>query len=179
MAMELPDEALMYNYEALLVPVLEEWTTAAELRTKHFLSPTRLKELGPRLLQCRSQVTAEREVRNVPPENLPLEAGFIDLPQTLLDNLRRKGEASDLGRCISVANRLRDEADRVVILGVGGSSLGAALFRRAQERPSQRAAAGNETRHAPYLLRRQQLRHRRASGFVRSPANQLRRAGSA
>ena len=129
MAMELPDEALMYNYEALLVPVLEEWTTAAELRTKHFLSPTRLKELGPRLLQCRSQVTAERESRNVPPENLPLEAGFIDLPQTLLDNLRRKGEASDLGRCISVANRLRDDADRVVILGVGGSSLGArALF---------------------------------------------------
>jgi len=125
MAMELPDEALMYNYEALLVPVLEEWTTAAELRTKHFLSPARLKELAPRLLQCRSQVTAEREARNVPPENLPLEAGFIDLPQTLLDNLRRKGEASDLGRCINVANRLRDEADRVVILGVGVSSLGA------------------------------------------------------
>jgi glucose-6-phosphate isomerase len=129
MAMELPDEALVYNYQSLLIPALEDWTAAAELRTKHFLSPARLKELMPRLTQCRSQVAAEREARNVAPENLPVDAGFIDLPQNLLDNLRRKGDASELGRCINLANRLRDEADRLILLGIGGSYLGArALF---------------------------------------------------
>jgi glucose-6-phosphate isomerase len=129
MAMELPDEAIAYNYQSLLVPVLEEWTAAAELRAKHFLSPARLKDLTPRVLQCRSQVAAEREARNVAPESLPIDAGFIDLPQQLLDNLRRKGDASEFGRCVALANRLRDEADRVILLGIGGSYFGArALF---------------------------------------------------
>jgi glucose-6-phosphate isomerase len=129
MAMELPDEAIAYNYQSLLVPLVEDWTAAGELRTKHFLSPARLKELTPRLLHCRSQVAAEREARNVPPENLPSDAGFIDLPQNLLDNLRRKGDASEFGKCAALANRLRDEADRVIILGIGGSHFGArALF---------------------------------------------------
>src|SRR5262249_56421092 len=98
MAMELPDEALVYDYQSLLVPALEDWTAAAELRAKHFLSPTRLKDLTPRVLQCRSQVAAEREARNVAPESLPVDAGFIDLPQQLLDNLRRKDDATHSGK---------------------------------------------------------------------------------
>ena len=43
MAMELPDEAITYNYQKLLVPV-EEWTAAAEIRSRHFVPPGRLKE---------------------------------------------------------------------------------------------------------------------------------------
>jgi glucose-6-phosphate isomerase len=127
--MELPDEAIAYNYQSLLVPAGEEWTAAAELRARHFLPPGRLKDLVPRLMQCRSQVAADREMRNVPAELLPLEAGFIDLPQLLLDQYRRKGDASELGRALALANRLKEQADRVVVLGVGGSYLGArALF---------------------------------------------------
>ncbi|HZY91002.1 MAG TPA: glucose-6-phosphate isomerase, partial [Gemmataceae bacterium] len=129
MAMELPDEAVSYNYQGLLIPVGEDWTAAAEVRARHFLHPARLKELGPRLVQCRSQVAAEREARNVPAENQPIDAGFIDLPQNLLDGYRRKSDASDLGRVLTTAARLRDESDRVVFLGIGGSYLGArALF---------------------------------------------------
>jgi glucose-6-phosphate isomerase len=129
MAMELPDEAVAYNYQALLTPVGEEWNAAAELRAHHFLAPARLKDLVPRLMQCRSQVAAEREVRNVPPEMQPLEAGFLDLPQATLDNYRRKGEASDLGRVLHLATRLREQVDRVVFLGVPSSMLGPrALF---------------------------------------------------
>jgi glucose-6-phosphate isomerase len=129
MAMELPDEAVTYNYQALLTPSGEEWSAAAELRARHFLAPSRLKELLPRLTQCRSQVAAEREMRNVPPEMQPLEAGFIDLPQATLDNYRRKSEASDLGRVLNLATRLREQVDRVVFLGVGGANLGPrALF---------------------------------------------------
>jgi glucose-6-phosphate isomerase len=129
MAMELPDEAISYNYQGLLVPTGEEWTAAAEARARHFIGPTRLKDLTQRLLQCRSQVAADREMRNVPPDYAPLEAGFIDLPQQLLDQYRRKGDSSEVGHTLALAGRLRDEADRVVILGIGGSHLGArALF---------------------------------------------------
>ena len=127
--MELPDEAISYNYQGLLVPAVEEWTAAAELRACHFVSPARLKELHPRLLQCRSQVAADREMRNAPADYLPLEPGFINLPQDLLDSYRRKNESSELGKVLTLAGRLREESDRVVFLGIGGSYLGArALF---------------------------------------------------
>jgi glucose-6-phosphate isomerase len=129
MVMELPDEAVSYTYQNLLVPALEEWTPAAEVRAQHFLPPQRLKELMPRLMQCRSQVAAEREMRNVPPELLPLDAGFIDLPQALLDQYRRKQDQSELGRALLLAARLREDADRIILLGAGGSHLGPrALF---------------------------------------------------
>src|SRR5438067_1103618 len=109
MAMELPDEAILYNYQGLLAPVEEEWTPAAELRARHFLPPGRLKELSQRLMQVRGQVAAEREMRNPPPEMTPLDAGFIDLPQALLDGYRRKGDVSELGRILMLAARLREE----------------------------------------------------------------------
>jgi glucose-6-phosphate isomerase len=123
--MQLPDETITYHYQSLLVPAVEDWTPAAELRARHYLHLTELKELTPRLLQVRSQVATERELKQVPPELQPLDAGFIDLPQKLLDNHRRKGEASDLGRILKQAAFLKEQADRVVILGIGGSYLGA------------------------------------------------------
>jgi len=127
--MQLPDEAISYQYQSLLLPANEEWTPAAELRARHFLSPNRLKDLVPRLNQVRSQLAIERELKQVPAELQPLDAGFIDLPQQILDEHRRRAEEGLLGRVIREANRLRDDVDRVVILGVGGSSLGArALF---------------------------------------------------
>jgi glucose-6-phosphate isomerase len=127
--MQLPDEAISYQYQSLLVPTLEDWTTAAELRTQHYLSSAALRDLTPRLLQVRSQVATERELRQVPPELQPLEAAFIDLPQKHLDQFRRQGDTSVLGRVLAAATRLREQTDRVVALGVGGSYLGArALF---------------------------------------------------
>ncbi len=122
--MELPDESISYNYQGLLAPVIEDWTAAAELRASHFVNPTRFKELQQRLLQCRSQVAADRELRSPPSEYLPLDAGFINLPHDLLESYRRKQDQSELGRCFALANRLREEADRVVFLGAGGSYLG-------------------------------------------------------
>src|SRR5262249_32452705 len=96
---------------------------------RNFLSPLRLKDLMPQLLQIRSQVAAERELKQAPPELQPLDSGFIDLPQQMLDEHRRKGDGSVLGRVQLAANRLRNQADRVIILGIGGSYLGArAMF---------------------------------------------------
>jgi glucose-6-phosphate isomerase len=127
--MELPDEAISYTCQGLLVPAGEEWTPAAELRVRHFLSPARLKESAQRIMTCKSQVAAERGIAEPPAEQLPLEPGFIDLPQNLLDAHRRKGDASELGQTLALATSLRDEADRIVILGTGGAALGVkALF---------------------------------------------------
>jgi glucose-6-phosphate isomerase len=127
--MQLPDEAISYNPLGMLQAPGDEWNAAAELRSRHLLSPARFKEMHQRLLQCRAQVAADREMRNPPPEALPLDPGFINLPQDLLDNFRRKQDASEVGRVMALANRLRDDADRVVFLGAGCSHLGpAAIF---------------------------------------------------
>jgi glucose-6-phosphate isomerase len=127
--MQLPDEVLSYQYFGALVPQAEEWTPAVELRCRHFLTPVRLRDLQPRLLQVRSQVATERDLKQVPPELLPLDAGFIDLPQKLLDDHRRKGDTSTVGHILKIAGTLRTEVDRFVVLGSGGSYLGArALF---------------------------------------------------
>jgi glucose-6-phosphate isomerase len=127
--MQLPDENIDYQYARLLARPPEAWTPLAELQAQHFLSPDRLEALKPVLNQVRGRVAAERDLANVPAKDQPLQAGFIDLPQKLLDGFRRRQDASDLGRVIRVANRLRENVDRVVVLGIGGSYLGAkALF---------------------------------------------------
>lgn len=129
MAMQLPDEAITYDYQNALINPVEAWTAPAELRSQNFLPPTKLRELTQRVLQVRSQVAAERELKQVPPELQPLDAGFIDLPQKQLDQHRRQGDASVLGRVLKIAGRMREEVDRFVVLGIGGSYAGArALF---------------------------------------------------
>lgn len=122
--MQLPDEAITYQYQSLLLPTSDEWNPLTEMRTKHLLAPARLKAISQQAMQVRSQVATERELQQPPPEMRPLEAGFIDLPQRLLDQHRRKGDTSDLGRILNKATRLRELVDRAVILGIGGAYLG-------------------------------------------------------
>src|SRR5438309_7318599 len=107
--MQLPDEAIAYNYQNLLASPLEEWTPAAELRQQHFLSQAKLRELIPRVMQVRSQVATDREVKMVPVEMKPVDPGFIDLPQQLLDQQRRQTDASTLGNILRIAERIRAE----------------------------------------------------------------------
>jgi glucose-6-phosphate isomerase len=127
--MQLPDENVEYDYKRLLTPPAEPWTPLAELQTEHFLSPDRLEPMKAVLNAVRGKVAAEREMVNPPAKDLPLQPGFIDLPQKLLDGFRKKGEGSELGKIQRLAQRLRDNCDRVVVLGIGGSYLGAkALF---------------------------------------------------
>ncbi|MBI1830833.1 MAG: glucose-6-phosphate isomerase [Planctomycetes bacterium] len=126
--MQLPDEAIAYDYKNLLAQPLDEWTPAAELRQQHFLSPDALQELTPRVLQVRSQVATERELKQIPQKMQPLQAGFINLPQTLLDAHKRNADASVLGRILKLAGKMRDEVDRFVVLGIGGSYMGARVL---------------------------------------------------
>jgi glucose-6-phosphate isomerase len=66
---------------------------------------------------------------NIPSEKRPLDAGFFELPEIILAEYREAREASELGRILKMAARLRDTVDNVLILGIGGSYMGAkALF---------------------------------------------------
>jgi glucose-6-phosphate isomerase len=127
--MQLPDENIEYSYSRLVAPLPDAWTPLAELQAKHYLSPERLEQMRPLLNAVRGKVASEREMPNPPAKDLPLQAGFIDLPQKMLDAFRRQGEKSELGKVLRLAQRLKDNTDRVVVLGIGGSYLGAkALF---------------------------------------------------
>ena len=127
--MQLPDESITYQYQNAVVPAEEAWTPAAELRAANLLSNQQLREIVPRITQVRGLVATERELKVPPSEGKFLEPGFIDLPQNLLDQHRRQGDSSVLGRVLKVGENLREQADRIVLLGVGGSYLGPrALF---------------------------------------------------
>jgi glucose-6-phosphate isomerase len=127
--MQLPDENIEYQYQRLLSRPQDSWTPLAELQAQHFLNPDRVEAVKQWAMTIRGRVAAEREFVNVLPKDQPLLPGFIDLPQKLLDGFRRKQDASDLGKILRIANRLKENVDRVVILGIGGSYLGAkALF---------------------------------------------------
>ena len=127
--MQLPDENIEYNYQRLLAQPSEFWTPLAELQSQQFISLDRLDAIKKVAMEIRGQVGAERELLNPPAKMRPLQAGFIDLPQKMLDQFKRKQDASELGKVIRISNRLRETVDRVIILGTGGSYLGArALF---------------------------------------------------
>ncbi|AMV28573.1 Glucose-6-phosphate isomerase [Gemmata sp. SH-PL17] len=121
--MQLPDENIEYQFARLLAQPHETWTPLAELQQQHFLPPEKVDEVKQWVTSVRGQVVAERELQNPPPKMRPLQPGFIDLPQKLLDGYKRKQDASELGKVLRLAQQLRDTVDRVVILGIGGSYL--------------------------------------------------------
>ena len=127
--MQLPDENIEYQFQRLLSRPQDVWGPVAELQSQHFLSPDRLEAVKQWVMTIRGRVAAERELQTVPAKDQPLHPGFIDLPQKLMEGFRRKQDASDLGKILRIATRLKENVDRVVVLGIGGSSLGArALF---------------------------------------------------
>lgn len=63
--------------------------------------------------------------KEIPRAKQPLDTAFIDWPAELLSEYHRDRIQSELGRIIGTAKRLRDLVDRIVVLGIGGSSVGA------------------------------------------------------
>ncbi len=127
--MQLPDEAIEFDYSGVLLPHAEAWTPLAELQSKHYLRPERVEAVKQQLMSVRQQVASERTMVSPPSKMLPLDSAFIDLPGKLMEQYRQKGKSSELGQIIQAAEKLKGEVDRVVVLGIGGSYLGAkALF---------------------------------------------------
>ena len=97
------------------------------------LKTSHLKEIEPDILSAREEIAQDVELlisnQEVPAEKQPLDAGFINLPADLLDTYKRNRPDSLPGRIESTASQLRNDIDRLVVLGIGGSYMGArALF---------------------------------------------------
>lgn len=94
-----------------------------------------LERIAGRLGEARHLVL-DRDVKllaglpeQIPIDLQPLDAGFIELPRRLLDDYRAYKENSELGRILDAAEYIREQVDRIVLLGIGGSYLGGrALF---------------------------------------------------
>jgi glucose-6-phosphate isomerase len=93
------------------------------------IEPSDLKALAPQLEAARQEVLNDVKLWEsggaVPAEKQPLDAGFIPMPERLLAEYKKDSKGSELGRILATANRLRDLVDRVVLLGIGGSYMGA------------------------------------------------------
>lgn len=95
-------------------------------QTPPFLSRQQLEELLPRLEQLRLQLWQEvTSLEERERASQPADHGFIMLPTQLLREDTSTPQQSLLKRICVVAERIRELADRVVILGIGGSYLGA------------------------------------------------------
>ena len=118
-----PLAPISYDYSALIAP-----KDVSPFAQQTGLVAADLKWLVPRLDAARQEVLDNLAVYNrglpLPEEMRPLDAGFCDLPERLLDQ-----ERPLLDRITAVGDRLANEVDRVVVLGIGGSYMGArALF---------------------------------------------------
>ncbi len=87
------------------------------------------QQLADRIARARDEVKNDVSLFNsseqVPSDKIPLDAGFVELPQHLLDEYHQDRSQSELGRLLAVAERLRESVDQVVLLGIGGSYMGA------------------------------------------------------
>ncbi len=95
----------------------------------HGLTPTDLPGLESKLNTARDEVLDDAKLwaegGDVPQEKEPLDAGFHELPNRLLAEYRDRGAESELGRIQATADRLAGAVDRVLVLGIGGSYMGA------------------------------------------------------
>lgn len=55
----------------------------------------------------------------------PLDAAFYPMPERLLAEYQADRRGSELARILSIAKRFQETLDRVVVLGIGGSYMGA------------------------------------------------------
>ncbi len=95
----------------------------------HGLQPGDLAALAPSLERARQEVlVTDAQLyrdKNVPAEKQPLDHGFFELPERLLADYQKEREKSELGRILTTAERLKKLVDKVVVLGIGGSYMGA------------------------------------------------------
>ncbi len=119
-----------------------------------FIDPQAMSDLIAPLEAARDETYADvallRGGQSIPPAKEPLDSGFIDLPQRLLDEYEQNRSTSLVGRMLETAQMLREELDRLVVLGIGGSYMGLrALFEALGDRYHNELA--RSVRGAPRL----------------------------
>ncbi len=117
-----------YGTTMKIEPIRFDFTGA--LNPEFGLTQQDLDEINDRILAARREIL-EVDIPlfhsdgDIPEEKQPLDAGFIELPERLLDDYTRDGQLSELGQILATAKRIRENNDRVVVLGIGGSYMGA------------------------------------------------------
>ena len=114
---------IVYDYSAVIKP-----ETAPPLVRQFGLSRTDLDGAAPRLIEARCEVLDDLALFQrdgpVPAAKAPLDTAFMELPERFLG--RDRAVLDDIR---ATADRLAGDVDRVVVLGIGGSYMGArALF---------------------------------------------------
>lgn len=133
---------------------LISYDPAGVLLPQHGLTSGDLSSLEPRLDAAREEVLADAKLwaegGPVPAEKEPLDAGFLELPERLLADFREQRTTGEVRRIQASADRLAAAVDRVVVLGIGGSYMGARALMEACCHPYYnelpRAARGNRPR---------------------------------
>ncbi|HEX8473842.1 MAG TPA: hypothetical protein VF666_07390 [Pyrinomonadaceae bacterium] len=114
-----------------------------------------LENLTPRLEDARREVLSDLELLRsgaaIPDSKKPLDAGFIDFPERLLDEYRQRGGASEIGRILTAAQQLSEMVDRVVVIGIGGSYMGTRSLFEACCHPYHNELGRMERRHCPRI----------------------------
>jgi glucose-6-phosphate isomerase len=94
------------------------------------VTQSQIDELLPKLDRIRTEMmTSEMEMlsgaKPTPSSYEPLDAAFVLMPDRLLKEYEANRTGSELGRLFRRSNQMHALVDRVVVLGIGGSYMGA------------------------------------------------------
>lgn len=110
------DELISYDPAGVFLP-------------EHGIAPEDIGRIAGDLDEARDEVLADAQLWadgvEPPDAKQPLDAGFHELPERLLNDYRTNGPKSEVARIIGTADRLAAAVDRVIVLGIGGSYMGA------------------------------------------------------
>ena len=107
---------ISFNYDGSLIP--KNGITQAQIDT---FAP-KLEAAKNEVLQTDLEQYASGE--NIPEEKIPLDSGFHEMPERILDEYQADRANSELGRILATAADLQQRVDKVVVLGIGGSYMG-------------------------------------------------------
>ena len=98
--------------------------------TPHGITQEQFDSLEEKLNACRREMLHDdlalwASGKDIPEAKQPLDAGFHEMPECILDDYQSDRGASELGRILKTAKRLGALVDKVVVLGIGGSYMGA------------------------------------------------------
>lgn len=119
------------------------------------LQPQQFEALIPRLETARSEVLKDVELlrspEKIPVEKEPLDARFIDFPAGLLAEYAASRADSTVGKILAACDRLAQTVDLVVVIGIGGSYLGAQSLFKACCHPFHNELSRERRRGRPRL----------------------------
>jgi glucose-6-phosphate isomerase len=121
----------------------------------HGIDRQALNDLAPALERDREAMLADldllRSGKEIPKRKQPLDAGFIDLPDRLLDDHRANPASSEISRIQRTADALAADVDRFVVIGIGGSYMGTRSLFEACCHPYHNEMPRSERRNRPRL----------------------------